>query len=217
MLRFSEEIMLLLLSDNGGKFVDVPAPSLDCALAGAVLMDLALENRIDTDPQRLFVVDPAPLGDDLLDPTLARIVDSEETHDTAHWIRATTDQADAIHDRSLDRLVERGILRREDDRFMWVFKSRRYPVIDDQTIREVKLRLMGVLFSDQIPDARDILLISLSDVCGIFSSLLSSSELDAAAERIGQVRKLDLLGREVTSAVREIEASLAMAVAMPMH
>ena len=56
MLRFSEEVMLLLLNDSGGKFVDVPAPSLDCALAGAVLMDLAMENRIDTDPQRLFVV-----------------------------------------------------------------------------------------------------------------------------------------------------------------
>ena len=217
MLRFSEEIMLLLLSDSGGKFVDVPAASLDCALAGAVLMDLALENRIDTDPERLFVVDPTPVGDNLLDPTLARIVASQETHDTAHWIRTVTDQAEHIHNAALDRLVARGILRREDDRFMWVFKSRRYPVIDNQTIREVKLRLMGVLFSEEIPDAHDILLISLTDVCGIFTSLLSSSELDAAAERIGQVRKLDLLGREVTNAVREIETSLAMAVAMPMH
>lgn len=217
MLRFSEEIMLLLLSDSGGKFVDVPAPSLDCALAGAVLMDLAMENRIDTDPQRLFVVDPTPVGDDLLDPTLARIVASAETQDTAHWIKATSDHAEGIHNQSLDRLVERGILRREDDRFMWVFKSRRYPVVDNKTIREVKLRLMGVLFSDDIPDARDTLLISLSDVCGIFSSLLSSAELDSAAARIVQVRKLDLLGREVTDAVREIEASLAMAVAMPMH
>ena len=75
MLRFSEEVLLLLLNDNGGKFIDVPAPSLDGALAGAVLMDLAMENRVDTDPERLFVVDPTPLDDDLLDPTLARIVE----------------------------------------------------------------------------------------------------------------------------------------------
>jgi hypothetical protein len=217
MLRFSEEINLLLLDDGGGTFVDLPPHALEFALAGAVLMDLALEGRIDTDPQRLFVVDPTPLGDDLLDPTLARIVASADAHDTAHWIRAVTDQADDIHSRSLDRLIERGILRREEDRFMWVFKSRRYPIVDNSTVREVKLRLMGVLFSEDIPDPRDTLLISLSDVCGIFSSLLSNAELDAAAGRIGQVRKLDLLGREVTSAVREIEASLARAVAMPMH
>lgn len=217
MLRFSEEVMLLLLNDNGGKFVDVPAPSLDCALAGAVLMDLAMENRIDTDPERLFVIDPTPLDDDLLDPTLKRIVDSTETCDTAHWIRETAVYADGIHNRSLARLVERGILRQEDDRFMWVFHTRRYPVIDNRTVREVKLRLMGVLFSDEIPDARDILLISLSDVCGIFGSLLSTAELDSAVERIAQVRKLDLMGREVAKAVREIEISLAAAIAMPMH
>ena len=217
MLRFSEEVMLLLLNDNGGKFVDVPAPSLDCALAGAVLMDLAMENRIDTDPERLFVTDPAPLDDDLLDPTLERIVASTETHDTGYWIGETAVHADTIHDRSLARLVERGILRQEDDRFMWVFQTRRYPVIDNRTVREVKLRLMGVLFSDEIPDARDILLISLSDVCGIFGSLLSTAELDSAAERIAQVRKLDLMGREVAKAVREIETSLAAAIAMPMH
>ncbi len=37
-------------------------------------MDLALENRIDTDTERLFPIDPKPVGDDLLDPTLADIV-----------------------------------------------------------------------------------------------------------------------------------------------
>ena len=34
--------------------------------------------------------------------------------------------------------------------FLWVFQTRRYPVIDDRTIRDVKLRIKGVLFSDEI-------------------------------------------------------------------
>ena len=110
MLRFAEEIMLLLLDDKGGKFADLPAPSVECALAGAVLMDLALEGRIDTDPERLFVVDPTPLKDHLLDPTLAWIAQSTETYDTRHWIEQTIAYAGDIRDRSLARLVERGIL-----------------------------------------------------------------------------------------------------------
>ena len=211
MLRFAEEIMLLLLDDKGGKFADLPAPSVECALAGAVLMDLALEGRIDTDPERLFVVDPTPLKDHLLDPSLARIVQATETHDVRHWIEQTIAYASDIRDRSLARLVERGILRREDDRFLWVFQTRRYPVIDDQPVREVKLRVTGVLFSDEIPDARDIVIISLSDACGIFRGLLSSRELRGAAPRIEQVGKMDLIGREVSKAVRHIESSLAIA------
>ncbi len=216
MLRFAEEMMLLMLDDEGGKFIDVPTVSLEHALAGSVLMDLALERRVDTDPKQLFVIDPTPTGDDLLDPTLARIVQAEETHDCGHWIKASAVHADEIRERALDRLVERGILRREEDRFMWVLPTRRYPIIDNKTVREVKLRIMEVLFSDEIPDARDIIIISLSDVCGILRSLLSSRELKTTAQRVDQVRKMDLIGREVSETVWDIQSSLAMAM-VPMH
>ena len=216
MLRFAEEIMLLLLDDKGGRFIDVPTVSLEHALAGSVLMDLALEHRIDTDPERLFVTDPTPTGDDLLDATLARIVESAQTHDCAHWIKASAVHAGEVRERALARLVEHGILRREEDRFMWVFPTRRYPIIDNRTVREVKLRIMGVLFSDEIPDVRDIIIISLSDVCGILERLLSSQELKATARRVDQVRKMDLIGREVAETVWDIESSLAVAM-VPMH
>ena len=112
MLRFSEEMLLLLLDDKGREFADIPMLSFKYALAGAVLMDLAIEGRIDTDENRLFVTDPTPLGDELLDPTLARIVESSEEHDTRHWVEQVSAQAVDIRERSLARLVERGVLRR---------------------------------------------------------------------------------------------------------
>ena len=216
MLRFAEEILLLLLDDKGGKFADVPTLWLDYALAGAVLMDLALDERIDTDLEKLVITDPTPLGDDLLDPTLARIVRSDATHDTRYWIEDTIKHTGEVRERALERLIDRGILRQEEDRVLWVFQTRRYPVIDNRSVREVKLRIMEVLLSDEIPDARDIVIISLADACGIFGVLLSSRELKSVSERIEQIRRLDLIGREVSMAIREIEASLALAMA-PMH
>ena len=93
MLRFPEEIMLLLLDDEGGDFVRVPEWSVQCALAGAVLMDLALENRIDTDPNWLTVIDPTPVGDDLLDPTLERITQADGERDTRFWIQDIAQRA----------------------------------------------------------------------------------------------------------------------------
>ena len=205
--------MLLLLDDKGGRFVAARSVSLEYALAGAVLMDLALEGRIDTDPERLFMIDPAPLEDDLLDPTIARIAQSVETHDPGYWINQTATHAGDIQERSLAHLVERGILRRADDRFMWVFHERRYPMIDNKAVQEVKLRIMEVLFSNEIPDARDIVIISLADAWVIFGGILSGRELAGAAQRIAQVRKMDLIGREVSKAVRDIELSLATAMA----
>ena len=152
MLRFPEELMLLILDDENGKFARVPDHLLRYALAGGVLMELALENRIDTDLKQLVLISSHPVQDSLLDPTLADISQATDTHDARFWIERTAlRSADAIRQEALDRLVERGILQRQDDRFLWVFRSRRYPVIDDQAEREVKLRIMEILFSDQLP------------------------------------------------------------------
>ena len=48
-------------------------------------------------------------------------------------------------------------------------------MIDGEAEREVKLRIMEVLFSDVIPDPRDIMIICLVDACGIFKELLSQA------------------------------------------
>ena len=211
-LRFAEEITLLMLNDEDGEFVHVPGWSMQCAYAGAVLMDLALEYRVDTDLKRLVLLDPTPLGDDLLDPTLALIAQSKETHDARYWVDHLADGGEEVRERSLARLVERGILRREEDRFLWVFQSRRYPIVDGEVEREVKLRIMEVLFGNDIPDPRDIVLLCLVDSCGILRELLTARELERASRRIEQVRRLDLIGQAVSKAVWDIQSSIALAM-----
>ena len=211
-LRFAEEITLLMLGDENGEFVNVPGWSMQCTYAGAVLMDLALENRIDSDLERLILVDPTPLGDSLLDPTLTLIARERKTYEPCRWVERIADSAEEIRECALARLVERGILRREDDRFLWVFRSRRYPIVDGKVEREVKLRIMGVLFGDEIPDPRDVVIICLADACGIFREMLSGKELDRASERIDQVRKLDLIGQAVSKAIWDIQASIVLAM-----
>ncbi len=208
MLRFAEEITLLLLDDDG-RFQRVPTWSLNYALAGGVLMDLALEYRIDTDLDKLTLVDSTPLGDNLLDSVLADIAASDEEQNARYWIERTAARGEGILQESLSRLVGHGVLESRDDRFMWVFRSRRYPAIDGKVEREVKLRIMEVLFSEEVPDPRDIVIISLAHACGIFTELLSARELETAAPRIDQVRKLDLIGQAMTKAIRDIEMSIA--------
>ena len=208
MLRFAEEIVLLSLRDDDGKFVPVPVMSMQHALAGAVLMDLALENRIDTDPENLVLVDSTPVGDSLLDPTLERIAAGEQ-RDARYWVEQTAREGNAIRDEALARLIERGILEQHEERFLWVFRSRRYPVIDGREEREVKLRILGVLLSDEIPDPRDIVIICLADACGILHHLLPKREFERVRDRIEQVRKLDLIGQAMAQAIHDIEVWLA--------
>ena len=208
-LRFAEEIILLLLRDEDGRFIQIPTWSMDYAIAGAVLMDLAMENRIDTDLENLILIDSSPVGDDILDPVLAEVT-AGGNNDTRYWVEQVSRKGAEIREKALDRLVERGILEKEDDRFLWVFRSRRYPTLDGDAEREVKLRILNVLFSDEIPDPRDQMIICLADACGIFPRILSRQEHARASERIAQVSRLDLIGQTMSQAIHDIQVSVAV-------
>ena len=211
MLTFPEEVMLLLLDDKGGSFFPVPDLSLHCALAGAVLMELALADRIDTDVQSLMLVDDTPTGDPLLDPTLKRIAAAEEARTARFWVETASADAEAIRDEALARLVEKGILERSDDRFLWMLDSRGYPIVDGDAEKEVKLRIMEILTTDELPDPRDIVIIALCNHCGLFQAILPSRRLDALAKRIEQISALDLIGQAVGKSVADIQQSIEVA------
>ena len=90
-----------------------PAGRWDYAIAGSVLMDLAMENRIDTDLENLILIDATPLNDSLLDPTLVEI-EAGEKNNTRYWVEQAAQNAYAIREEALSRLVAQGILERTE-------------------------------------------------------------------------------------------------------
>ena len=199
-MRFAEQFLLLLRSEDG-TLSRAPQWLVRYALGGAVLMDLALENRIDTDARRLFLVDSTPVGDRLLDPMLAEIARVDEPHDALYWVEHATRHADEIREAALERLVETGGLRLHDDRFLWIFGTQRYSVVDGDVERELRRQIREVLLSDMIPDPREIVIVTLADGCGLVEPLLSAGESARAAPRIELVRKMDLIGRAFLAAM----------------
>ena len=220
MIRFVEEILLLVIDEEHGDLAPAfSARLLDIVVAGAVLMELALEERVDTDLERLVLVDSTPLEDELLDPTLADIAAGPNDRHADFWLARTARRSSEIRDRALARLVERGILEAEaGGHFLSrvVAHSRRYPTRDGSTVEEVRLRIMRTLFSDEIPDPRDVVLICLSDASGVLRRLLTPAERMRLRERIELMRSLDLIGRSVLAAIeRERRSAEAPEAARP--
>jgi golgi phosphoprotein 3 len=204
MLGFAEEILLLQLDDTHGRFIDLPLSAADVVLAGAALMELALDNRVDSDLEHLILVDRTPTGDDILDDVLERLGQAGAGLSVAAALELITANAEKYQQRALKRLVAKGILREEDGRFLWVFHTRRYPVVDDREQREVKARLHQILLTDEIPDPRDVVLICLIDACGLLDLVLRPDEIARTKIRVDQLSRLDLIGQAVTKAVAEI-------------
>ena len=210
MLTFTEEL-LLLLGDEEGLFLPVKEHAFECALAGAILMDLAFDFRIDTDLQALVVTDPTPTGNLMLDRILEKISARTDVTDTPAWIRVlATEDAALIREQALDSLVDRRILKRQHSRFLGVFRSVSYPTLDEAPLQAVKSRIEDVV-SDEIPDPRDVALISLVDACQILPDLFPEWEAKQTASRLELLRKMDLIGRELTGAISEIQDQIIRA------
>ena len=209
-IRIAEELVLLMLDERSGYLEMVPGWNFSCVMAGAVLADLALERRIETDLERLYLVDPTPTGDGLLDPTLKDIAESDEKSDAQFWIERGSRHADEIVASTLDRLVARSILTHETGGF-WglsrdVSRSGTYPTSDVEKRKESKARILSVILRDEIPDPRDAILVALMHTCGGFRTLLEEDDYEERLHRIELVAKLDLIGRTVAAAVQDSTA-----------
>ena len=208
MLTIAEEVLLLFIDDEKGTFIRGPDIHVELAMSGAVLMDLALENRIDTDPERLFVVDRSPVGDRILDETLRRIAAMEPERSTDYWLNELREEVPSIMGHFIDRLVERGILRRVEEKILWVFESRRYPIIDNRQEREVLRRITSVLFSDELPDPRDIVIIGIVNACDLLEVILHHREVEKVRARADQISKMDFIGQAIGTTINDVRASI---------
>ena len=203
-LTLADEIVVLMLDDDTGALKPECARFANIAIAGGILMELALLGRIDSDLASLFVVDAEPTGDPLLDPALAEIAAAAEAKPSRWWIERFGLRDHDLPAIVLERLAAAGILRAENRQFLWVFSRRAYPQNTGREEREAKARLAAVLFDDAVPGPRDALLLALADASGVLVSLFSAEEVRKSARRVAQVVALEEIGR----AVRAVEADL---------
>ncbi len=210
-LRLLEELLILIEEEQ------VPNRTLRYALAGAALMDLALEHRIDTDLETLYLTDAAPLDDDLLDPVLAQIAQGPQSQSCEFWVRRIAEKGDDLHQQVLERLAAQGIMESDDGGLFGlafrVRQSRRYPTaVAESTEQEIHTRIMDILFNDDvIPSPRDAVIISLCQACDLFRQMLTAEEYDEVKGRIELIGRFEQSARALTEALRTMTVAEAVA------
>ncbi len=204
----AEALCLLLLRREAGRLRPPGRPAARYALAGSVLVDLALADRIATDQARLHSIDPTPLGDDLLDPMLARIAAAANGRDTRAWLEEAAERRDEILGLALRQLAARGILRVERNGRPF-FSATSLHVIDHDADRNLRQHLARALSDGGDPAPRDVALVRLVDACGRFEQLVPPRELKRARQRITELRAEALPGHAVIDAVERSVARLA--------
>ena len=205
-LSLLDELILVLLNEQNGYFHQVPGWDLNCAVVGAVLAELSLRSRIDTDTESLHLVDATETGDPALDPILKEIEDEPVQRNAQFWIERLIFHAEPVIELTLDRLLDLKILERHNGEFYTLASAKFHANAPGET-REgsagqfIKARIGKVILTDLIPDPRDVIIISLIDTCDVLRFIFELD--DEAEERIRNICRMDLIGRSIAEAVKD--------------
>jgi len=216
-MLIAEDLLLLLTAEDSGKLA-ASSTHADVALGGALLVELALMERVDiAAPEervregRLVVKDAGPTGDSVLDEALAALAQKEGKKPQS--VVAALGKGKRV--RLYERLAAGGLLRPEDRRILGIFPSHRWPAEDAGHEEAVRNGLVAALRQGGTTDARTGALVSLllaldvvDKVVGPESVGLSRRELNASAKRIAEQ---DWAATAVRSAIDSINAAIIAA------
>jgi hypothetical protein len=208
-LLLSEELLLLALDAEKGR--DRTSWGADPGLAGALLLDLAEGGRLRADDERL-VVAPGPMpGPQLLRDALAVLEEDGRPRKPKHWIDGLPRRLKPFKQRVAARLLERGVLRRDESKVLGLFPRTRYAELDAGPERALRDRLVGILVEGAEPDRRSALLLGLVRPAGLIGELVPREQRKAATRRAEEVAESGLVGTAVDRAVRDVQASILTA------
>lgn len=212
----AEDLLLLLTDDVTGKPL-VDGQRLALALAGAVLVELVLAERLTvTDAgrwgsgSRVAVSSTAPLDDAVLEEALHRAGQKRQPVAAQSLLSALARQ---LPDALRARLVDRGILRAEQGRVLGIFPTRSWPAADSRHEAQVRAALWDVVVQGRTPTDREVCLVALLHAVGQVPKQFATAGMTSRQlrDRATALSRGNVGGEAVR---RAIEAANAAVIAM---
>ncbi len=216
-LYLNEEILLLCLKDKEGTMN--PWVNYQFGLAGAILAELLLQKRVDivTEKKHKYVqiVNTTPIGDPILDEALQLIIKRKKRAEMNYWVTKFTN-IKKLKNRIAQQLVNKGILRAEQDKVLLLFTRNIYPEVNPEPEHEIIERLRAAIFTEKSDlDVSTVILIALADSIDLLKTIFDKSQLKEQKNRLKQIANGDLIGQATREAIQAMQAAMMVACIIP--
>ena len=211
-LRLHEQILLLALRDERGT-TEGKAGMWRLAFGGAILAELALEERIAIDPGKkalVRVTDRSSLGDPVLDDALARIADAKRPAGAARWVSRLANLN--LRRESARGLCRRGILHETRDRILFLFTRTCFPTVDPAPERSLIAAIRAAVASeDGAVDGRIAALVGVAHAAGTLRVVFDRKTLKARRQRIERLAADHVAAAATRAAVQAVQTAVMIA------
>ena len=213
-LLIVEDLLLLLLDDTSGTIAG--EGTLYYTLGGAVLVELALRGEVTPDDSRTMfngIRIGAVKGELPSDPLLREAY--EKVAKKSRGVQELLiDIGSSLRGEVLDRLVERGFIRRETKKVLGIFPTTRMPAQRPEYEAQLLERVRSVLVDGAEPDARTGALAALLSASGTLPQLHPGIPWSGAVYTRGKELEKGSWGAEaVNTAIAGTNAAIAASTA----
>lgn len=210
-MLIADELLLLATDDSSGRNI-ASGTNLDAALGAALLVELALTERISVAPAeagwrekgKITVINTSPTDDPDLDVLLAKLAE-KEGQKVKNLISPMTWKpiSKGLKDRRLARLVRQGVLTEQRSKILGL---RSHPTVDAGPEHEVRARLRSALVDGLTPTERTVALVALLEAIGILTKVIVTEDKKAVKRRAKQLSDGDWAAKAVKDAIAEMTA-----------
>lgn len=211
-----EDVLMILLDDEDGSLAG--AGTIHYTLAGAVLAELALRQRVELLGTglgaRVRVLVGPSLDDPLLDAALDRIADKDRgVLDVL--LRINAGPGGDLRSRVTQRLIDRGLVRAERARLLGIFPMTTWPASDREHESALRDEVRRVLADGGEPDPRTGAVIAVVHASGELPQVLRLEGADQrrVAERAAEIASGSWGARSVSDAVAMTQAAIVATTA----
>jgi golgi phosphoprotein 3 len=209
MLSIFEELFLLALDEERGNVLPFAKKNLAHGLAGGILAELALIDRLHSnEKRRLEVVDDAPTGDSMLDEILKEIQSSEKLRKPAFWVSQLSARPKNLRERIGERLIEKKMLYQEEKRFFWQAPSDEQNTVVGSNKFNMKYPLRSSIFSTEESNLHNLALLNVASASGLFNLIFTQDELEIARKHLHEKVVRIALDNPAMQTIEEIEQAI---------
>ncbi|MEU4420617.1 GPP34 family phosphoprotein [Actinoplanes sp. NPDC024001] len=205
-----EEFALLAHDDRGARIIDTTR--LDHGLGGAVLMELALNERIDIDDKEVVILNRDPTGDPVVDEALIKIGDDSRPRKASHWVSKFVS---GIRKAVLDRLVAAEVLRAERSTVLLIFPRTRYPSAygtEPPARSDALQRMRGAILRSGPVEPRTGALCALVASTGMDRKLFADLDRKQVKARLAEITEGDWAGEAVRKTIQIVQMAVTISV-----
>jgi hypothetical protein len=173
-LSLAEGLMLIALDDEEGRLLSAAEHTIDHGLLAIAILELSLIKRVAFSGGKIVVKDTTGTGNKVLDNVLKAIGGGGDS--VPGTIVKIVPQFDKIQDDVIELLVQRGILKVESTKLLWIPVSERMDNANYAFEQEIRDTLKAVVKKGQAPSLAIVVLLSIINDCKILAEVFQEED-----------------------------------------